>query len=228
MQKTYRAAARRSPLALKQVEEVSSLLSEFYSDIIIDVEAIDAYGDNDKSTPISDIEGTDFFTREIDRVVIDGLADFAIHSAKDLPDNMHEELIISAITDSIDIYDVLVSKNGAGLKELRHGATIGTSSKRRKEQLKAFRNDFNIVDIRGNIEERLQLLDENKQVELDAIVIAAAGLIRLGLENRIAERIPLDILKPHPLQGSLAIVTKKENKKIIELFNRLDNRKSDV
>ncbi len=214
MERSYRIGTRTSSLALKQVEEALDALKNFYPAIKASIVGIDTYGDKDKNTPVSEMEGSDFFTREIDEALLNGKIDFAVHSAKDLPDSLREGLVIAAITDSIDPYDVLVSKSGLGLDELPYGARIGTSSLRRKRQLKNYRNDLQIVDIRGNIEERLRKLDETG---LDAIVIAAAGLIRLGLENRITQRIPSDILQPHPLQGRLAIEARRDDEDIIRL-----------
>ncbi len=183
-------------------------------------------GDKDRRTPISNIEGSDFFTKEIDETLIIGKIDFAVHSAKDLPENLREGLVIAALTSSIDSDDVLVSKSGLTLEELPYATKIGTSSLRRKEQLKKFRNDFQIVDIRGNIEERLRLLDDDEIRNLDAIVIAAAGLIRLGLEGRITQRIPFEILRPHPLQGVLAVVTRAKDIDLIKLISAIDHREA--
>lgn len=205
MARTFRIGTRKSPLAVKQVDEAIASLKRLYPDIEVDVIPIDTYGDGDKDTPISDIEGSDFFTREIDQALLKGEIDFAIHSAKDLPDRLAQGLELVFTTESIDPYDCLVSKSGLKLDELPKGAKIGTSSLRRKTQLKKYRSDFEIIDIRGNIGERLEKLENS---DLDAIVIAAAGLIRLGLEHRMTQKIPFEILRPHPLQGSLAVVTK--------------------
>jgi hydroxymethylbilane synthase len=229
MERTYRAGTRTSPLALKQVEEVLAMLRRFYPGMRSEVIGIDTYGDKDKVTPISKIEGTDFFTREIDEALLRNEIDFAVHSAKDLPDELRDGLAISALTECLDPYDALVSKSGLTLDKLPEGARIGTSSLRRKTQLKEYRNDFEIVDVRGNIEERLMLLNERRTTNderrnIDAIVIAACGLIRLGLSHRITQRIPLDILKPHPFQGRLAIVTRQDEKDLIDLFSALDAR----
>ena len=219
MERTYRVGTRTSPLALKQVEEVFGMLRKFYPDIGLEGIGIDTYGDKDKVTPISEIEGTDFFTREIDEALLKNEIDFAVHSAKDLPDESRDDLVTPAVTSSIDSFDALVSKSGLTLDKLPEGARIGTSSLRRKAQLKEYRKDFEIVDIRGNIEERLQRLDN---MDLDAIVIAACGLIRLGLSHRITQRIPLEILKPHPLQGSLAIVVRATDLKLVKLLSVLN------
>ncbi|MCM8810597.1 MAG: hydroxymethylbilane synthase [Candidatus Omnitrophica bacterium] len=221
-QKKIRIGTRPSKLALKQVEEVVKLLGlESF-----EIKKYDTSGDRDKITPISEIEGTDFFTDTIEKALIEREIDIAVHSAKDLPDKIKDGLIIAAITKSIDPYDVLVVRKGLNYKnllELPYHAKIGTSSKRRKEQLKKYRNDFIIVDIRGNIEERIEKLDTGS--DLDAIVIAGAGLIRLGLEDRITQRIPFEILKPHPLQGCLAIETQKDNYEIINLVKKINIRK---
>ncbi len=207
MATSFRIGTRKSPLAIKQAGEAIEELKRVYPGIEVDIVPIDTYGDKDRATPISEIEGTDFFTKEIDDALLRGDIDFAVHSAKDLPDKLVDGLEIALRTPSIDPYDCLVSKLGLKLAGLPLGARIGTSSLRRKAQLKRYRDDFQIVDIRGNIEERLRKLEDS---DLDAIVIAAAGLIRLGLEHRITERLPFEILKPHPLQGSLALVVKKE------------------
>ena len=187
-----------------------------------DIVGIDTYGDKDRITPISDMEGTDFFTKEIEEALLKGEIEFAVHSAKDLPDDIPDGLCIAAITKSIDPYDALVSKNKLRLEDLPHGAKIGASSARRKSQLRSYRSDFQIVAIRGKIEERLALFDNNERRNLDAIVIAACALVRLGLEARITQRIPFEILRPHPLQGSLAVETRKKDSKLIELLSKID------
>lgn len=237
MAKTYRIGSRASPLALSQVDEVVNSLKRFYADFSYEIIGINTYGDKDKVTPISIMEGTDFFTREIDEALLrdeidpstaleghgerSRTIDFAVHSAKDLPDEIPEGLKIAAITKSIDPYDALVSKGNLKIDQLKFGARIGASSLRRKMQLKKYRQDFQVVDIRGNIEERLKKLELNG---LDAIIVAAAALMRLGQEFRITQRIPFAILKPHPLQGALAIEARKERKKLIDLLGVLNGK----
>jgi len=222
LSRTFRIGTRNSPLALKQVEEVLDYLKRFYPQMKVEIIGIDTYGDKDKIIPISNIEGTDFFTREIDEALLRGDIDFAVHSAKDLPDQIPVGLVIAAITESIDPYDALVSKDNLKIGELGVRAKIGVSSERRKTQLKEYRTDFQIIDIRGNVEVRLEKLDKDG---LDAIIVASCALLRLGLEDRIAQRIPFEILRPHPLQGSLAIEVRDNDKKIINLFSKLDMRK---
>lgn len=238
-ERVLRIGTRTSLLALKQVEEALGYLKEFYPQVQTYIVGIDTYGDKDKITPISEIEGKDFFTAEIDEALLRGDIDFAVHSAKDLPDAIPTGLIIAAITKSIDPYDALVSKGNLKIEQLRNGAKIGASSLRRKIQLKKYRNDFQIVDIRGNVEERLEKLDKSRPFYcegklqskkgrdkdgLDALIVAGCALIRLGLQHRITQKIPFEILRPHPLQGSLAIVTRQENKELIDLLEVLDER----
>lgn len=219
--KVLRIGTRRSPLALKQVEEVLGYLRRFELSIETEIIGIDTFGDKDKITPISDIEGTDFFTREIEEALFRGEIDFAVHSAKDLPDKIPDGLCIAAITKSIDPFDALVAKDNLKINQLRPGARIGASSERRKLQLKKYRKDFQILHIRGTIQERLKKLDNG---ELDAVIIAACALMRLGLEERISQRIPFEILKPHPLQGSLAVEIRQDNTDLIRLLSKIDTR----
>jgi hydroxymethylbilane synthase len=245
--RVFRIGSRTSILAIKQAQEALGYLREFYPDIKAEVIGIDTYGDIDKATPISDIEGTDFFTREIDDALFRGeidpstssldftrddpelaegslrangersrTIDFAVHSAKDLPDKIRQGLYIAAITKSIDPYDALVSRNNLKMEQLPLGAKIGASSSRRKEQLKKYRADFEIIDVRGTIEERLKKLDE---LGLEGIIVASCALVRLGLEKRIAQRIPFEILKPHPLQGSLAIEIREDDFELKTFLN---------
>ena len=212
---------RTSPLALRQTNEVIGYLKEFYPEIRVEIALIDTYADMDKITPISEIEGTDFFTREIEEALLKGEVDFAVHSAKDLPDEIPKGLCIVAITKSIDSSDALVSKNNLKIGELKYGAKVGASSQRRKTQLKKYRKDFQLVDIRGNIGERIKKLKDDN---IDAIVVASCALMRLGLEAIIAQRIPADILTPHPLQGALAVELRQDNQKLRNILEVLNGR----
>ena len=225
MKKILRVGTRTSPLALAQVREIAQALKAVAPAMELEIVSMDTMGDKDKKTPISGMEGTDFFTREIDEALLDKRIDFAIHSAKDLPDVIPAGIVIAATTRSVDPYDVLVSKDHLKLCDLPKGARVGTSSERRKDQLKAYRSDLKLVDIRGTMGERLEKLVSE---DLDAIVIAGAGLIRLGLGGRITERISLDVLKPHPLQGSLAVAVRAGDKELRQLFSKLDGKKTSI
>ena len=212
---------RTSRLALKQVEEIIRALKGLYPEIEIAVVGFKTAGDRDKVTPLARMEKKDFFTDEIDRALLEKRIDCAVHSAKDLPDPLPEGLIVAALTSSIDRDEVLISRSGLKLNQLPRGARIGTSSIRRKEQVNAIRPDLEVVDLRGNIEERLEKLETG---DLDGIIIAAAGLIRLGLEARITQRIPSELIQPHPLQGALAVVVREGDGEMVEIFSELNTR----
>lgn len=217
----YRIGTRPSNLAIKQVEEVIEKLKKANINIKYEIIKIETRGDIDKKTPLSLVEKTDFFTDKIEEKLLNKEIDFAVHSAKDLPDRIKGGLLIVAITESLDPYDAFVSRNGEKLSELPYGAKIGTSSESRKKQLKNFRNDFEIIDIRGNIEERIGLIE---RLGLDGIIIAKCALLRLNLENFITETIPFEIIKPHSLQGCLAIEIRKEDNELKDMFKLIDER----
>ena len=225
MRRVLHVGTRTSPLALAQVREITQALKRVAPAVKLRVVSMDTAGDRDKKTPISAMEGTDFFTREIDKALLEGKIDLAVHSAKDLPDMIPKGIVVAATTRSVDPYDVLVSRDQLKLRDLPEGARVGTSSERRKKQLKAYRSDLELVDIRGTMEERLDKLFSE---DLDAIVIAGAGLIRLGLGGRITERISLDILKPHPFQGSLAVAVREKDRELREFFAKLDGKKTSI
>ncbi|MCM8775066.1 MAG: uroporphyrinogen-III C-methyltransferase [Candidatus Omnitrophica bacterium] len=217
MARIFNVGTRTSPLALKQVEEIEAYLKWICPGVRLEIVRIDTPCDRDKKTPLSEVEGTDFFTREIDEALLKGQIDFAVHSAKDLPDRLPQGIGIVAVTESLDPFDVLVSRNKRKLVELPLGAKIGTSSRSRKDQLKTYRTDFRIFDLRGNIEDRLAQLEKN---DLDAIVMAGAGLRRLGLETWISDILDFETFKPHPLQGCLAVTIREDNLELKKIFSR--------
>ena len=221
MERHYRVGARTSPLALKQVGEALAGLRSFYPGFKAEIAGIDTRGDRDRLSSLLKMEGSDFFTGEIDDALLEGAIDFAVHSAKDLPDIMDKGLQLAAVTGSVDPFDALVSKSGLVLDELPRGARVGTSSRRRRQGLEEYRSDLRLVDIRGNIGERLRLLDRDA---LDAVVTASAALIRLGWEDKIAQRIPFNIIEPHPLQGSLALVARRDDPELAGILSVLDAR----
>lgn len=203
MKTVLRVGSRKSPLALEQVKEIQELFPAVEFDIV----PIDTAGDRDKTTPLSGANQADFFTDEIDRQLLNGEIDLAIHSSKDLADLLPKGLIVIFETQPLSPYEALVSKGAVKLKDLASGSRIGISSQRRKEQLKLLRPDLKAVDIRGNIQERLKLIEENK---IDALIIAHAALVRLGLEDKIAEVFSFNVFRPHPKQGRLSIVAKED------------------
>ncbi len=198
-----RIGTRPSPLAIKQADELKRLFPKVNFEVVV----ISTKGDKDKITPLTKVEGSDFFTSEIDSALLRGEIDLALHSRKDLPDKLSEGLRIALETESISPYDALVSGGGLKLKDLPYASRVGTSSQRRKEQIYTLREDLVLVDVRGDIGERLNLIDTGK---IDALVVAHAALIRLGLEDRISEIFNTDNFLAHPKQGKLALIVKED------------------
>ena len=197
---------RPSLLALKQAQEAIGLLEKEYPGATFEILKIDTPGDRDKATPLSEVDGSDFFTRDIDEALLAGKVDVAVHSSKDLPEILPQGLKILFETESISRFDVLVSKGAHKFTELALSSRIGASSLRRKKEVKGLRPDLEIVDARGTIEERLSLVDSGK---IDALIVAHSALIRLELEHRVSEIFPLDIFNTHPKQGCLSIVARE-------------------
>lgn len=222
MRQTITIGTRASTLALKQVDELMPRLLRVFPETLFQIVPINTIGDKKKHIPLESLEGTDFFTKEIEEALSKKTIDMAVHSAKDLPDTLKKGLTIGAILKPIDQHDTLVAKNNYTLNSLPRNAKIGTSSIRRREQLLKFRADFSIHSIRGTIEERLTILDNS---DLDAIIVANAALIRLDLTHRISQTIPFDIMQPHPLQGTLAIEIRKND---TDLKNKLFTLHEDI
>ncbi len=209
--------ARQSPLSKIQTEEVLSEIQTIHPNIRFIPSWIITTGDKDQSTPLWKAE-TNFFTKEIDEKQLRGEFRISIHSAKDLPSPIQEGLEIVAITKGICPYDSLVMAKGMSIETLPEKAQIGTSSKRRDAAIKALRDDLQTVDIRGSIQERLLLL---KTGSVDGLVIAEAALIRLRLAslNRIFLHYETELL-----QGKLAIIARKEDTEMKQLFSCIDAR----
>lgn len=198
-----RVGTRPSPLAIKQVDELKKMFPWVNLETVI----ISTIGDKDKITSLINVEGSDFFTKEIDQALLSGEIDVALHSSKDLPEQLTQGLKIIIETKPISPFDALVSKGRLKLLELPYASRVGTSSQRRRVHVHLLRKDLILVDIRGNIEERLNLIDTGK---IDALVVAHAALIRLGLEHMIAEVFSVDNFVASPKQGSLTLVTMED------------------
>src|ERR1700722_8819078 len=204
--------ARTSKLSRAQVSEVLEALQKFHPEISFSPLWVETTGDLDLVTSLRNLDKTDFFTREIDHLLQSGDCQLAIHSAKDLPEPLPYGLEIVALTEGVDPSDCLVMLPGAKLSTLPPGARIGTSSPRREQMILALRGDLRCVDIRGNIEKRLQLL---QQREVDGLVVAEAALIRLGLTHLNRIKLPGQTA---PLQGKLAVVTRTGDEEMRALF----------
>ena len=194
--------SRGSPLALWQAEWARSTLQGAIPGLEVDIEVIHTKGDRVLNAPFSQIGGKGVFTKEIEDALLDRRIDLAVHSLKDLPTELPEGLEIGAISEREDVRDALVTPTGVDLESLRDGARVGTSSLRRRAQIQYNRPDLVLEELRGNVQTRLSKMDSEG---MDAAVLAAAGLIRLGLEDRISQRLDPELIIPAPGQGAMAI-----------------------
>ncbi|HAP68074.1 MAG TPA: hydroxymethylbilane synthase [Nitrospinae bacterium] len=217
--KKIRIGTRGSQLALWQANWVKGKLSEWNPGMEIEIHKIKTTGDKILDVPLAKVGGKGLFVKEIEEALFDKKIDIAVHSMKDVPTDLPEGLCISAITEREDPRDALISKDGSKLKELKKGAKIGTSSLRRQVQLLNFREDFKIYQLRGNLNTRMKKLSAG---DFDAIMLAAAGVKRMGWKDKITEYLPYDIFLPAIGQGALGIEIRdsdREAGKIVERFN---------
>lgn len=212
--------ARASKLSVKQIEEVVDAMRYYYPYLQFSCRTCQTKGDKDQQTSLRDLEKTDFFTQELDRWVLEGFCQIAVHSAKDLPDPLPQGLEILAITASKCSEDVVVFRSDDPIPGKDQKPIIATSSLRRKEEVLKQWPFAQVVDLRGNIDQRLSQL-ENREV--DGVVIAKIALIRLGYFNLNVFVLPGETA---PLQGSLAIVAQEGNTYLKELFSVIDSRKN--
>jgi len=220
--------SRGSKLALWQAEHARERLVQLNPDIEIRIEVIKTTGDV-KSDPLSVIGGKGVFTKELEDALLDERIDIAVHSLKDLPTILPAGLSISAIGEREDPRDALVLAAGSevdatALGNLPRGAIVGTSSPRRLAQLRCWFGDkLEIKDLRGNVDTRIRKLDEG---QYDAVILASAGLVRLGLQHRISLRIPIEHMLPAVGQGAIAIETRSDDEFAIEVTRKLDHRET--
>ncbi len=217
-QNKYIIGSRGSKLALIQANWAKSKLEEAHEGIEFAIEIIKTTGDNITDVPLSKIGNIGLFTKELENALIDKKVDLVVHSAKDMPTEIPDSLEIGAVTKREDPHDALISKNHVSLKDLPQNAKLGTSSLRRRSQILAARPDLEIVDLRGNLDTRLKKLDSG---DLDAILVARAGLIRLGLADKASEIIPYDIMLPAVGQGALCIEVRENDQKVKDLIRFL-------
>jgi hydroxymethylbilane synthase len=217
-QNKYIIGSRGSKLALVQANWIKSQLEDSNKEIEFSIEVIKTTGDNITDVPLSKIGNIGLFTKELENALIEKKVDLVVHSAKDMPTEIPELLEIGAVTKREDPHDVLISKDHVSLKDLPQNAKLGTSSLRRRSQILAARPDLEIVDLRGNLDTRLNKLDSG---DLDAIIVARAGLIRLGLADKASEIIPYDIMLPAVGQGSLCIEIRENDENIKKIIKVL-------
>ena len=211
--KTLRIATRKSPLALWQAEFVKANLLKHHPHLKIELVTFTTQGDKILDVPLAKIGGKGLFVKELEAAMLAGEADLAVHSMKDVPMECPEGLAITTICEREDPTDAFVSNRFASLEDLPQGAIVGTSSLRRQCQLRALRPDLIIRDLRGNVGTRLGRLDNN---EYDAIILASAGLKRLGLEARLRQQ--LTQLLPAVGQGAVGIETRIDDTKLHQLL----------
>ena len=202
-----RVGTRASALALWQTARVRELLGA--AGHPTEAVEIRTTGDMVQEVPLSRIGSRALFTRQIDEAMLEGRIDLAVHSLKDLPTVLPEGIALAAVSEREDARDALVSRGGLRWSDLPGGATVATSSLRRRAQLLHLRPDLRVVDVRGNVDTRLAKLDARS--EWSAILLAAAGLVRLGQGHRIAERLPPEVMLPAPGQGALAITARTDD-----------------
>ena len=221
MKKHVVIGSRGSILALAQANLVKSSLEANYPDLTFEIKEIVTSGDKDLKSNWENSNASlkSFFTKEIEQELLDGQIDIAVHSMKDMPAVSPKGLICGAIPDREDARDVLISKNGF-LVTLPQGAKIGTSSLRRVMNLKAIRPDFEIKHLRGNIHTRLKKLETE---DYDAIILAAAGLKRTGMADKITEYLSGEAFPPAPAQGVLYIQCRENDEEIKEILKSIHN-----
>lgn len=215
-----RIGTRESRLALWQAGWVAERLKEIIPGASVSLVGIKTKGDNILDAALAKIGDKGLFTRELEVAMLSGEVDIAVHSMKDLPTRLPDGLVIGAICRREYPGDVLVSKTGEDLSHLPADAVIGTSSLRRIAQLKRFRPGFKMVNVRGNLNTRLKKLDEQ---DIDALVLAYAGLVRLGYRERITEMLPFDVVLPAVGQGAIGVEAREDDREILRLLDKLDH-----
>ena len=212
---------RTSRLAMWQTEHVAAALQAVAPDVGCEVVEFVTKGDKTLDKPLPEIGGKGLFTWELEQALLAGEIDLAVHSLKDLPVVQSEGLTLGAIMGRADVRDVVVAPAGYKLGNLPLGATVGTSSLRRKAQLLSHRPDLNVQPIRGNVGTRIRKVDDG---QYQATLLAAAGVVRLGLEAHVSQWLPLAVMLPAPGQGALGVQCRADDGVTLALLAGVDNR----
>ncbi|HYW13273.1 MAG TPA: hydroxymethylbilane synthase [Longimicrobium sp.] len=217
---TLRIASRGSELALWQSRAVQATLVAADPALVVEIDVIKTTGDVIQDVPLAKIGDKGLFTKELDAALLAGAADLAVHSLKDVPTRLPDGLVLAAVTERADPRDVLLLPRGRSgdLDSLPPGARVGTSSLRRRAQLQALRPDLAVLDLRGNLNTRLAKLDRG---DYDSIVLAAAGVLRLGWSDRIAAYLEAPAWLPAVGQGALAVVARGDRTDVIDRLRLL-------
>ena len=218
-------ATRKSPLALWQAEFVKSKLETIYPDLKVELVKMTTQGDQILNSPLSKIGGKSLFIKELEVGIMEGRADIAVHSMKDVPYELPQGFEIGAILERESPFDAFVSNDFSSIQDLPVGARLGSCSLRRIVQVKAMRPDLEILDLRGNVNTRLKKLDDG---EYDAIILACSGLARLGFDNRIKQDLSPDDSLPAVGQGALGIEIEANDHDISSLIKPLIHKKTQI
>ncbi len=222
---TLKIATRKSPLALWQAEHIKARLQTLHPGLTVELVTFVTQGDKILDTPLAKIGGKGLFVKELENALLDGRADLAVHSMKDVPMELPEGLCLPVICEREDPADAFVSNQYHAIDELPQGARLGTSSLRRKSQIKAYRPDLTVIDLRGNVGTRLSKLDAG---EYDAIILAASGLKRLGLASRIRQIIDIHLSLPAVGQGALGLECRSNDDVVLQFIAPLSDETTSV
>ena len=220
MKSTLRIATRKSPLAMWQAEHVKARLMEAHEGLKVELVTFTTKGDKILDTPLAKIGGKGLFVKELETAMLEGEADIAAHSIKDVPMEFPEGLFLSTILEREEPCDAFVSNTYDSIQSLPQGAVVGTCSLRRKSQLLSKRPDLIIKDLRGNVNSRLEKLDNG---DYDAIILACAGLIRLDMADRIKQRISSSWILPAVGQGAVGLEARMGDEETLELLSVLQH-----
>ena len=218
-------ATRPSKLARWQTQFIIQVLQKAWPDLICREAVITTRGDRILDRPLPEIGGKGLFTEELERALLNGRVDAAVHSLKDLPVENTPGLMVGMIPKRAEAADVLISPNGHTLSNLPDGAIVGTSSLRRQAQLLAYRPDFKIQSLRGNVDTRVRKVEQGNY---NAIILASAGVTRLGLDSHITQRLPFEIMLPAPGQGALAVQCRANDQETLKLLSALEDANTRV
>ncbi len=222
---TLRIATRKSPLALWQAEHVRDELQKAHPGLAVELVRMSTQGDRVLDTPLAKVGGKGLFVKELEEGLLNGRADIAVHSMKDVPVEFPQGLHLPVIGVREDARDAFVSNQYPTLNDLPQGARVGTSSIRRQCQLYERRPDLNIISLRGNVNTRLRKLDEG---EFDAVILAAAGLLRLGFAERITQYLPTDVSLPAVGQGAIGIECRSGDARVYELIRGMNHAETQL
>lgn len=221
MSEKFVIGSRGSDLALWQANYVKSSLEDLFSDHQFEIKIIHTTGDQVLDTALSKIGDKGLFTKQIEAALLDDSIDMAVHSLKDLQTEQPEGLVIGAVCERETPNDIFVSRTGGTIDDLPHGARVATGSLRRRSQLLHYRNDLKIEEIRGNVPTRLRKFDKSG---LDGMILAYAGVYRLGLGDRISQLVPFEIMLPAVGQGAVAIEIRSDDERTAKVVSKLNHQ----